>query len=64
MKYRRSDNQLIVFADETNPRWVTTAAVLDYDTVAVADKFGNIAVVSSVSPLEVLLELMSSRLQK
>jgi splicing factor 3B subunit 3 len=44
IKYRRSDSQLLVFADETNPRWVTTSCVLDYDTVAVADKFGNVAV--------------------
>ena len=46
VRYKRLDNQLIVFADETNPRWVTTACVLDFDTVAVADKFGNIGVVS------------------
>jgi len=45
VKYKKQDNQLIVFADETNPRWVTTTCVLDYDTVAVADKFGNVGVV-------------------
>jgi splicing factor 3B subunit 3 len=45
VRYRRSDNQLVIFADETNPRWVTTSCVLDFDTVAVADKFGNIGVV-------------------
>ena len=27
------------------PRWVTTTCVLDYSTVAIADKFGNISVV-------------------
>ena len=41
-----SDDKLIIFADDTYPRWVTTASLLDYDTVAGADKFGNICVVS------------------
>jgi len=44
VKFKRRDNQLVIFADETNPRWVTATAVLDYDSVAVADKFGNISV--------------------
>lgn len=39
------DNQLVVFADDTTPRYVTCVCVLDYHTVAVADKFGNLAVV-------------------
>lgn len=47
VRYKRQENQLIVFADDTHPRWITTTCVLDYDTVATADKFGNIAVVSS-----------------
>lgn len=46
VRYKRQENQLIVFADDTNPRWITTTCVMDYDTVACADKFGNIAVVS------------------
>ena len=46
VRYRRSENQLIVFADDTNPRWLTCCHMLDYDTVAGADKFGNIFVVS------------------
>lgn len=46
MRYKRNENQLIIFADDTYPRWVTTATLLDYDTVAGADKFGNICVVS------------------
>lgn len=36
----------VIFADETNPRWITATAVLDYNSAAVADKFGNIGVVS------------------
>lgn len=46
LRYRRHENQLIIFADDTNQRWVTTSCLLDYDTAALADKFGNVAVVS------------------
>lgn len=46
LRYKRHENQLIIFVDDTNQRWVTTSCLLDYDTAAVADKFGNIAVVS------------------
>ncbi|XP_068246982.1 splicing factor 3B subunit 3 [Palaemon carinicauda] len=45
LRYKRHENQLIIFTDDTNQRWVTTSCLLDYDTAAVADKFGNIAVV-------------------
>lgn len=44
VKYKKRENQLIIFADDTNPRWITNSCILDYDTVAMADKFGNIAV--------------------
>jgi len=36
--------QLVIFADDTLPRYVTTSCMLDYDTVAVGDKFGNFSV--------------------
>ena len=52
VKYKRNENQLIIFADDTHPRWITSATLLDYDTIATADKFGNIAILrlpSSVS---------------
>lgn len=45
VRYKRQENQLIVFADDTNPRWITAACMLDYDTMAGADKFGNLSVV-------------------
>jgi len=45
IRYKRTENQLIVFADDTNQRWITTACLVDYDTIAGADKFGNITVV-------------------
>ncbi|MED6268963.1 Splicing factor 3B subunit 3, partial [Characodon lateralis] len=50
VRYRRNENQLIIFADDTYPRWVTTACLLDYDTMASADKFGNISIVSTIIP--------------
>ena len=37
-------NQLVVFADDTHPRWLTAVAQLDYDTMAGTDKFGNMFV--------------------
>ncbi|XP_054165050.1 splicing factor 3B subunit 3-like isoform X2 [Oppia nitens] len=45
VRYKRSENQLIVFADDSIPRWVTSMCVLDYDTLAGADKFGNVVVI-------------------
>ncbi len=35
---------MYVFADETSSRYLTCTLPLDYDTVAVADKFGNFGV--------------------
>ncbi len=48
VKYRRTENQLIVFADDTNPRWLTCATMLDFSTMAGADKFGNVCMVSTL----------------
>jgi len=45
VRYKRTENQLIIFADDTNSRWITSSCLLDYDTVAGADKFGNITVI-------------------
>uniref|UniRef100_A0A251U821 Putative cleavage/polyadenylation specificity factor, A subunit n=1 Tax=Helianthus annuus TaxID=4232 RepID=A0A251U821_HELAN len=41
-KYRRDENQLYVFADDSVPRWLTSAYHVDFDSMAGADKFGNI----------------------
>ena len=43
-RYVRDRNRLAVFADDPVGRCVTAFAPLDYDTVAVADKFGNVSV--------------------
>ncbi|KIL68220.1 hypothetical protein M378DRAFT_158762 [Amanita muscaria Koide BX008] len=42
--YKAPENRLLVFADDMQPRWVTTQTMVDYTTVAVADRFGNIFV--------------------
>lgn len=45
VRYRpRADNQMVIFADDASPRWITQLAVLDNATAAVADKFGNIII--------------------
>uniref|UniRef100_A0A1B0CWY9 Splicing factor 3B subunit 3 n=1 Tax=Lutzomyia longipalpis TaxID=7200 RepID=A0A1B0CWY9_LUTLO len=44
LKYKRAENQLIIFADDTHPRWITATTLLDYDTIATADKFGNLSI--------------------
>ncbi|PLW12995.1 hypothetical protein PCANC_20927 [Puccinia coronata f. sp. avenae] len=40
--YKPADNRLIVFADDVVPRWSTCATMVDYDTVAGGDRFGNL----------------------
>lgn len=46
VRYKAAENQLSIYADDTNMRYVTASCLLDYNTVAVGDKFGNLAVVS------------------
>merc|ERR1711937_296302 len=44
IKYKRQENQMMLFADDISPRWLTAAAVLDINTLVGADKFGNVFV--------------------
>lgn len=44
VRYKRQENQIIIFADDTHPRWVTATTLLDYDTIAIGDKFGNMSI--------------------
>ena len=44
VRYKREDGSMYVVADDVQPRHVTAALPLDYDTVAGGDKFGNIFV--------------------
>lgn len=42
--YKAPENRLLVFADDTAPRWTTASTMVDYQTVAAGDKFGNLFV--------------------
>lgn len=44
MKYRKDENILSVFADDTYPRYIVSSGVVDYNSVAGGDKFGNICI--------------------
>ena len=39
--YKYQENQLIPFVDDVVPRWTTCTTMVDYETVAGGDKFGN-----------------------
>jgi splicing factor 3B subunit 3 len=56
VKYRKAENQLNVYADDSNPRWLTASQMLDYDTMAGADKFGNVFIVRLPSEVNEELE--------
>ncbi|XP_065186396.1 splicing factor 3B subunit 3-like [Sycon ciliatum] len=45
LKYKGKENQILLMADDTLPKWVSSLCILDYNTVAVGDKFGTINVV-------------------
>jgi len=42
VKYKRSDNSLVIFADDQTPRSMSACELLDYDTMVGATKFGDI----------------------
>jgi splicing factor 3B subunit 3 len=42
--YKAPENRLLVFADDMQPRWTTAACMVDYNTVAGGDRFGNVFV--------------------
>lgn len=42
MKYKRSENSLYIYADDIVPRHITCSLLMDYDTIAGGDKFGNL----------------------
>ncbi|KAF9585053.1 Splicing factor 3B subunit 3 [Lunasporangiospora selenospora] len=39
--YIPADNKIVIFADDKMSRWMTCSTMIDYDTVAGGDKFGN-----------------------
>lgn len=42
--YKAPENRLLVFADDSQPRWVSATAMVDYNTVAIGDRFGNVII--------------------
>lgn len=44
LKYRKAEKQLSLFAECSVARYLTASSILDYNTVAGADKFGNLFV--------------------
>lgn len=42
--YKPPENRLLIFADDSQPRWITAMAMVDYNTVAAGDRFGNVFV--------------------
>ena len=44
LKHKTRENQFVEIADDVLPRWVTSAAVLDYHTIVGGDKFENLFV--------------------
>ncbi|GJD11799.1 Splicing factor 3B subunit 3 [Galdieria sulphuraria] len=43
-RYSAADNLFLCIADDYLPKWCTTMCLLDYDTVAIGDKMGNISI--------------------
>lgn len=43
--YKPASNKLIPFVDDTIARWTTCSAMVDYESVAGGDKFGNMFIV-------------------
>lgn len=42
VSYKAAENRLLTFADDSQPRWISAAAMVDYNTVACGDRFGNV----------------------
>jgi splicing factor 3B subunit 3 len=44
VSFKKLENQFHIFADDPTPKWLTASCQVDYDTMAGADKFGNVFV--------------------
>ncbi|KAF8843027.1 hypothetical protein BDN67DRAFT_964913 [Paxillus ammoniavirescens] len=42
--YKAPENRLLIFADDSQPRWIVASTMVDYNTVAASDRFGNVFV--------------------
>jgi len=56
VSYKKADKQLHIFADNVSPRYMTASCLLDYDTVAGADKFGNVFISRLTSELSAKID--------
>ena len=45
LRYKPIENQMIIFADDPNQRFVMSSCIVDYNTIAVSDKFGTISII-------------------
>lgn len=43
-KYKKQEKVIHVFADMTSPRYLTSTCIVDYETMAGGDKFGNLVI--------------------
>lgn len=43
-QYKKADKQIQLFAENTAPRHVSASCIVDSDTIAGGDKFGNIVI--------------------
>lgn len=44
VKFKKQESVMIIFADDSQPKYVTSACILDYSTIGTVDKFGNVSV--------------------
>eukprot|EP00891_Asterochloris_glomerata_P004111 jgi/Astpho2/4111/e_gw1.00063.10.1_t len=56
MKYKKAENQLYIYADDSTSRHISCTLQLDYDTVCGADKFGNIFIARLPSEISAQIE--------
>lgn len=44
VKFKKQESSLVIFADDSQPKYVSSACVIDYSTIGAVDKFGNVSV--------------------
>ena len=54
--YKHVDNKFLVFCDDYISRWTTASVMMDYDTIAGGDKFGNIWIMRCSSDVSIAAE--------
>ena len=59
VKYKRSENVFYCAADEAQPRHVSAGLVLDYDSLAGADKYGSLFVLRLPTEISAQVPLLA-----